>query len=74
MPAPLELTNCRSCGDRCSADRIYDGWPRCKVCYLELAHGEVTCQNIQISFGGRATREDDGGPWQQNAVRELEDY
>lgn len=33
----------------------------------------ATCLNLCKLPPGRGTREDDGGPWQQNAVRQLED-
>lgn len=72
-PPALSLAFCRSCGDLCSEALTFNGAARCETCYRELAHGEIVCQNVQISFGGTGTREDDGGPWQQNAVRELED-
>jgi ribosomal protein L37AE/L43A len=62
---------CYACGD--PAVTTYKNRHVCNECYHELAKGVVVNQNVNF-FGGRATpMEDDGGPWQQNAVRDLED-
>jgi NMD protein affecting ribosome stability and mRNA decay len=64
-------TLCYACGD--PAVTTYQKKEVCKECYFELAKGVLTNQNVNF-FGGRPTpMEDDGGPWQQNAVRDLED-
>lgn len=45
----------------------------CLECFLELRCGQISQQPVQFFFGGTGRAEDDGGPWQQNAVRDWED-
>jgi hypothetical protein len=62
---------CYACGDPAVA--AYKKREVCKECYAELANGVIRNANVNF-FGGRSTpMEDDGGPWQQNAVRDLEE-
>jgi len=64
-------TLCYACGD--PAVTTHNKKEVCEDCYYELAKGTITNQNVNF-FGGRATpMEDDGGPWQQNAVRDMEE-
>ena len=45
----------------------------CKECHDEVIHGVITPQFMNPQFGGIDARmDDDGGPWQQNAVRDME--
>ena len=61
---------CYACKDE--ATKIYLGKNVCVECFNELKHGQFENQNVNF-FGGRAgPMEDDGGPWQQNAVRDME--
>jgi hypothetical protein len=61
---------CYSCKDE--AIKSHKGKNVCLECFNELKHGRVINQNVNF-FGGRAgPMEDDGGPWQQNAVRDME--
>jgi len=63
-------TFCYACGDPAVA--VHGKREVCKDCYNELAEGKIANQNVNF-FGGRATpMEDDGGPWQQNAVKDME--
>lgn len=61
---------CYACGD--PADKRFNGKPVCEDCYDELKYGKIKNQNINFIGGRAAVMEDDGGPWQQNAVREME--
>ena len=72
-----DRSRCKSCGDDYDVYKCKDCRNlvigRCKECHDELEHGIITEQYITPQFGGgRAIREDDGGPWQQNAVRKME--
>jgi hypothetical protein len=44
----------------------------CRECYRELTKGILPRVTDSLLSGGRGTPEDDGGPWQQNAVRDME--
>jgi hypothetical protein len=64
-------SKCYACGDVAVA--THNKKQVCKECYEELAKGKIKNHNVNF-FGGRSTpMEDDGGPWQQNAVRDMED-
>lgn len=76
----IRVCNCCNCGHECvsveqaavlTAEQLKPyrllrgriaGRPYCSVCLVVRRPPERT-----------ATREDDGGPWQQNAVRDLEE-
>jgi len=62
---------CYACGDM--ARKQFENRPVCQECFDELAHGKIKNQNIHFLGGGRyGPLDEDGGPWQQNAVREME--
>lgn len=72
--AELQLDMTRLC-DACGLDEVRTklrGREYCQACFNELKYGLIINQNISFLGGGRATKEDDSGPWQQNAIRDLE--
>lgn len=75
-PAHHNPDGCYACGDTYGTAylTVASGDTRlvCRECYAELRFGIIKNQNINF-FGGRGTQEDDGGPWQQNAARALEE-
>lgn len=62
---------CYACGD--VARHRFQGKSVCKECLDELKDGVVVNQNIHFFGGTPATMNDDAGPWQENAVRCMED-
>ena len=66
---------CFACGeilDRTDPHGSVGVKPYCVDCYDEVVHGKIRNQNITF-FGGGVATEDDIGPWQENAIRALED-
>lgn len=74
MAFPVQSTSsqskCPACGD--PAEWLLDGVAYCPDCYNELAYGVIRDQNVHF-VGGVAARQDDVSPWQENAIRCLED-
>ena len=65
-----DFKQCYACKDM--ATKTHRGRNVCVDCFEELQNGKIVNQNVNF-FGGRAgPMEDDGGPWQQNAVRDME--
>ncbi len=66
---------CVSCGDPCGTGLKFKKQYRCAECYAELRFGKIpiVTHPRETATSTAATMEDDGGPWQQNAVREMED-
>ena len=70
---------CVSCEDHftpypckvCEKETVMD---RCRLCHNEIVHGIIKAQYIRPHFGGgpAGPMEDDGGPWQQNALKDWE--
>ena len=65
---------CFACGDRANK-RIKDGRPACDDCYAEIELGRVgRIHNINFGFGGRRGGPlEDSSPYQDNAIRDMED-
>lgn len=63
---------CYACGD-CATKR-YEKRPVCQECWDELANGKIKCESVHpYGVGGsHGPLDEDGGPWQQNAVRAME--
>ena len=64
-----KTVSCRCCGEACDTKLDY----MCYECYMELRFGVIKCQNIHFPSGSIGPQEDDGGPWQQNAIRDMEE-
>lgn len=62
---------CHACGD--PAIRVHLEKPLCLECFNELARGRLAHHERHVVDGIPSRMEDDGGPWQQNAVRAMED-
>lgn len=64
---------CYWCGDIATTD--WRGHFACRDCRDELQYGIIHNQNIHFLGGrpGQAEPDDDGSPWEQNAVRIMED-
>lgn len=62
---------CYACGDKSRAK--YRRRPVCIDCYDELMFGTVRNSNVSFFGGVRVKRKDDLEPWQENAIRALED-
>jgi hypothetical protein len=63
---------CVHCGDEALV-RTKRG-PECKECFEEIHLGKLPDPKTITAgrSGGHCGMDDDGGPWQQNAVRDLE--
>ena len=79
-----QLPKCDACGDH--ADYVgvgpfatplqWKGRVLCQECYDELAHGNITNQNVNFFGGplsGSTPNGDDDNPYQSNAIRNMED-
>jgi hypothetical protein len=67
---------CRYCEERITAYSLCSVCHKllvdeCAECHAELAHGVIPL--VTDSAPGVSTREDEAGPWCENAVRALED-
>lgn len=70
MPASdLKFKLCKACGD--PATRILNDGYYCDECYDELKNGIISNQNVSM-FGGSPASPDDISPWQENAIRHME--
>ena len=63
---------CHACKDVVGKLHEYEGKLYCRICRNELRDGTVTNQNVTF-FGGGSGGRDDISPWQENAIRNLED-
>lgn len=63
---------CHACGEQSPERFLYKNELYCKTCRDELRDGKVKNQNVSF-FGGGAGGRDDISPWQENAIRNLED-
>lgn len=68
------VTLCAHCGDPAGTSTV-NRKPVCMDCYMELLTDFIPHPSKITAgrTGGRGSAEDDGNPWQQNAVRYLED-
>jgi len=66
--------DCSSCGDNYTPLVSKITGDKCPECYAEinLDHISTDLVNLRMFGGGRATK-DDTSPWQENAIRILED-
>jgi len=62
---------CRACGD--DATTYVKEVPYCGECMRELVTGQFSSAPVHFIGGHPATMEDDSGPWNQNAIRAMED-
>ena len=74
-----DLSLCRHCDEEYT---VYECPPckkeirgACKACHNEVVHDIIKPQFMTPQFGGGppAKAEDDAGPWQSNAIRDMED-
>lgn len=72
MGSTDECGPCHACKESTIERHEYKGKLYCKMCRDELRDGKVTNQNVTFSGGGSGGR-DDISPWQENAIRNLED-
>jgi len=62
---------CACCGD--PAEKIHEGRPLCMECWDELINGVISTEPAHpYGTGGCYGPLEDTGPWQDNAIRDLE--
>lgn len=62
---------CQACKEPTRERRLFRSNLYCNTCFEELKHGTIVNQNV--TFFGGAGSSDDANPWQQNAIRHMED-
>lgn len=67
--------HCRSCGDQYFAAKPFrfENRTLCEECFKELKFGEIPKVRAEIFTAGHYGPLDDNGPWQENAIRAMED-
>ena len=63
---------CVSCGDA-PADYVYRCQVRCCECYQELQYGKLPKPSSVHFCGNGGNGLGEPSPWQENAIREMED-
>lgn len=70
------MAKCSSCGDIAACEKKWNGLVKCEECYEELANGRIINigrANLPDIYGGKNGRAEDTSPFEQNAIRALED-